>query len=101
MAFRHSSLASLAKIRKAGQRPDMPVVVSDNQLATHWGLRNGFCVVRRDDIAEDLSAFSGLDVFVVTLKPFGEVVEFAKELEECARYVTLVDGLHRRRSEFL
>lgn len=79
----------------------MPVVIADNPMSASWGVRNGFCVVDRRDISDDFSAFDGLDALVITLKPFGEVVEFSKRLGESARYVTIIDALHRRRSEFL
>lgn len=101
MAYRSSSLTNLAAIRRSGQRPDLPVVIADNPASASWGARNGFCVVDRRDIAEDLSPFAGLDVLVITTKPFGDVAEFGKQLTETARYVTLVDAYHQRRSEFL
>jgi hypothetical protein len=101
MGYQRSTLASLESLRRRGQRPDMPVVIADNPMSVSWGVRNGFCVVDRRDIADDFTAFAGLDAYVITIKPFGEVVEFAKQLNETARYVTIVDALHRRRSEYL
>lgn len=101
MASRYSALAALRNLRRAGQRPDGPVVIADNRMSLEWGVRNGFCAIDRREIDDDLSALAGLDAWVFTLKPFGEVVEFCKELQESCRFVLIVDALHRRRSEFL
>jgi hypothetical protein len=88
-------------MRKSGQRPDGFVAISDNHVSTQWGLRNGFCTIPRQEITGDLSPLAGLDAVVMTLKPFAEVIEFAKSLEDTCRYVTISDALHQRRSEFL
>lgn len=101
MAYHASTLANLAKIRKSGHRPDGPVAICDNPISAHWAVRNGFCMVDRRDVGDDLSAFAGLDALVFTLRPIHEAVEFGKQLAETCRYVTIVDALHRRRSEFL
>lgn len=101
MGYQFSTLAKLSSLRRMGSRPDGPVAVCDNPISAQWSARNGFCVVDRRDITEDFSAFAGLDAFVLTLKPFGEVVELAKQIADEARFVTIVDALHRRPSEFL
>lgn len=101
MESKYSALAALRKLRRAGQRPDGPVVIADNRMNLEWGVRNGFCAIPRHEIEDDHSPLAGLDALVITVKPFGEVVEFCKQLQESCRFVTLVDGLHRRRSEFL
>jgi hypothetical protein len=53
------------------------------------------------DIAEDVSAFGGLHVLVRTAKPFGEVVEVAKRIDEVADLVVIADTYGRRRMEVL
>jgi hypothetical protein len=101
VAYRASTLANLAKIRRNGQRPDGPVVIADNETSADWGTRNGFFVVLRRDIHEDLSAFNGLDAMFFTMWPFSKVVEFAKRLTEECRYVTMCHASGLQRTEFL
>jgi hypothetical protein len=101
MAFRHSAFQALRAMRKAGQRPDGFVVIADNPMSASWGVRNGFCTIPRAEITDDHSPLAGLDALILTVKPFGDVAEFAKELQDTCRYVTIADALHRRRSEFL
>jgi hypothetical protein len=101
MAWKHSALADLMSLRKRGHRPDHPVVIADTGNALAWAKRNQYCAIDRRDVAEDLAAFAGLDVWVLTARPFAEVAELGFALTEVARYVTLVDSNHRTRSEFL
>jgi predicted MPP superfamily phosphohydrolase len=101
MASKFSALGELTAMRRRGQRPDYPVVIGDNREAQDWALKNGFFYVRREDIADDLSAFAGLYVWFRTAKPFAQVREFAQALAFEARMVTIVDSHKREWAEFV
>jgi hypothetical protein len=66
MAYQPSALATLSSLRRRGQRPDGPVIVSDSGA---WANRNGFFYVPIRELGEDLDAFTGLHVAVRISRP--------------------------------
>lgn len=99
-----STLADLARLRARGQRPEAPVVIADAPLAWGWARRHceeGTCIVDRRDVRDELTAFVGLDVWVVHAKEPAAAYELALALIEDCRFVTLIDATGQRRSEFV
>ncbi len=101
MASRYSALEALRSMRKAGQRPEGPVVICDSSMSSAWAARNGFFAVERREVGEDLTPFAGLDVWLMSVRSFAETMPLASELADTCRFVTMVDALHRNRSVFV
>lgn len=98
MAYRRSSLETLAAARGGGQRPDGFVVVGTADAAA-WAARNRFFFVDERDLRDDLTAFAGLDVVIRTAHAAAHR-DLAQHLAMNARAVTVFDT-RARHSEFL
>lgn len=101
MGFKCSSLRELETLRRRGSKPEDPVVIADDWHGASWGRRNRYFVVDRRDVADDMTAFSGLDVWIRTGRPFAESAELAFALGQVARFVTLVDSRSLEKSSFV
>lgn len=66
MGYRDSTLIRLTSLRRAGQKPDGPVIVGD----AAWASRNRFFHVAIGDLADDFTALKGLPVIVRMVRPY-------------------------------
>lgn len=99
MASNASTLASLARARCRGQKPEHGIVVVGDIEAAAWASRNRFAFVASADLTDDPVAFAGLYVIVRMARP-ERLLAVWQQLALTAAFVTLFD-LVTRRCEYL
>lgn len=105
--LRTDALGRLLAMRKSGQRPIGPVVITDDALAAEFAQRaeQGFFVVPfslRQTLGARASAFAGLDVSLRTREPFENAAALSAELVAAGvRELVLCDLRSKRKAQWI
>lgn len=109
MAYRSQidQLQALARLRRNGQRPIGPVIVTEAVTVFEWATLapNGLFAIRTDPgkpLGEHVNALAGLDVFVLTFRPFPDWQDRCIEiLAVSPRLLHLIDRAARKRTHIV